>query len=98
MNAPWKPGTPGNRGRSTAEEANPSDREARSLLGKLGRETISALMNEIAAQSRGAAADNMSLLSGLISNAQDNLAKFYRMVAENGALTWLKNQLAPTSG
>ncbi|HHQ4802284.1 TPA: hypothetical protein ACSP27_000792 [Aeromonas veronii] len=36
----------------------------------------------------------MSLLSGLISNAQDNLAKFYRMVAENGALAWLKNQLA----
>ncbi|WP_421261218.1 tape measure protein [Aeromonas jandaei] len=64
------------------------------VTGKLGRETISALMNEIATQSRGAAADNMSLLSGLISNAQDNLAKFYRMVAESGALAWLKNQLA----
>ena len=36
----------------------------------------------------------MNLLSGLISNARDNLAKFYRMVAENGALNWLKNQLA----
>ncbi len=33
-------------------------------------------MNEIAAQSSGAAAANMSLLSGLISNARDNLAKF----------------------
>lgn len=30
-------GTPGNRGRTPDEEANPSDREARSLLGKLGR-------------------------------------------------------------
>lgn len=30
-------GTPGNRGRAPAEDANPSDREARSLLGKLGR-------------------------------------------------------------
>lgn len=36
----------------------------------------------------------MSLLSGLISNAKDNLEKFYRMVAENGSLTWLKTQLA----
>ena len=30
-------GTPGNRGRTPAEDANPTDREARSLLGKLGR-------------------------------------------------------------
>ncbi|QXC33689.1 tape measure protein [Aeromonas sp. FDAARGOS 1407] len=65
-----------------------------SETGQLGRDTIAALMNEIAAQSAGAAADNMSLLSGLISNAQDNLAKFYRMVAESGALAWLKDQLA----
>ncbi|MGY3852422.1 tape measure protein, partial [Aeromonas aquatilis] len=73
---------------------NTAELQKLSEAGKLGRETISALMNEIAAQSRGAAADNMSLLSRLISNAQDNLAKFYRMVAENGALAWLKNQLA----
>lgn len=73
---------------------NTAELQKLSEAGKLGRETISALMSEIAAQSRGAAADNMSLLSGLISNAQDNLAKFYRMVAENGALAWLKNQLA----
>ncbi|HDX9008791.1 tape measure protein [Aeromonas dhakensis] len=73
---------------------NTAELQKLSEAGKLGREIISALMNEIATQSRGAAADNMSLLSGLISNAQDNLAKFYRMVAENGALAWLKNQLA----
>ncbi|WP_236662050.1 tape measure protein [Aeromonas jandaei] len=73
---------------------NTAELQKLSEAGKLGRETISALMNEIAAQSRGAAADNMSLLSGLISNAQDNLAKFYRMVAESGALAWLKSQLA----
>lgn len=73
---------------------NTAELQKLSEAGKLGRETISALMNEIATQSTGAAADNMSLLSGLISNAQDNLAKFYRMVAENGALAWLKNQLA----
>jgi tape measure domain-containing protein len=72
---------------------NTAELQKLSEAGKLGRDTIQALMNEIAAQSSGAAANNMSLLSGLISNAQDNLAKFYRMVAENGALTWLKNQL-----
>ncbi|CAD7506855.1 tape measure protein [Aeromonas dhakensis] len=73
---------------------NTAELQKLSEAGKLGRDTIAALMNEIAAQSGGAAAANMSLLSGLVSNAQDNLAKFYRMVAENGALTWLKNQLA----
>ncbi|WP_323921622.1 tape measure protein [Aeromonas caviae] len=73
---------------------NTAELQKLSEAGKLGRDTIQALMNEIAAQSSGAAANNMGLLSGLVSNAQDNLAKFYRMVAENGALTWLKNQLA----
>ncbi|HHB1156320.1 TPA: tape measure protein [Vibrio cholerae] len=73
---------------------NTAELQKLSEAGKLGRDTIQALMNEIAAQSSGAAAANMGLLSGLISNAQDNLETFYRMVAESGALTWLKNQLA----
>lgn len=72
---------------------NTAELQKLSEAGKLGRDTIAALMNEIAAQSSGAARDNMSLLSGLISNAQDNLAKFYRLVSESGALDWLKNQL-----
>lgn len=73
---------------------NTAELQKLSEAGKLGRDTIAALMNEIAAQSSGAARDNMSLLSGLISNAQDNLAKFYRLVGESGALDWLKGQLA----
>ncbi|MFM1692780.1 tape measure protein [Aeromonas salmonicida] len=73
---------------------NTAELQKLSEAGKLGRDTIAALMNEIAAQSSGAARDNMSLLSGLISNAQDNLAKFYRLVSESGALDWLKGQLA----
>lgn len=73
---------------------NTAELQKLSEAGKLGRDTIQALMNEIAAQSSGAAAANMSLLSGLISNAQDNLETFYRMVADSGALTWLQNQLA----
>ncbi|MGL5814906.1 MAG: tape measure protein [Aeromonas sp.] len=73
---------------------NTAELQKLSEAGKLGRDTIQGLMNEIAAQSGGAAANNMGLLSGLISNAQDNLAKFYRMVSESGALDWLKRQLA----
>lgn len=73
---------------------NTAELEKLSSAGELGRDTIKALMEEIGKQSAGAAADNMSLLSGLISNAKDNLEKFYRMVAENGALDWLKGQLA----
>ncbi len=73
---------------------NTTELEKLSSAGALGRDTIKALMEEIGKQSAGAAADNMSLLSGLISNAKDNLEKFYRMVAENGALDWLKQQLA----
>ncbi|MGN5221738.1 tape measure protein [Aeromonas veronii] len=73
---------------------NTAELQKLSEAGLLGRDTIQALMNEIAAQSSGAAAANMGLLSGLISNAQDNLETFYRMVASSGALDWLKNQLA----
>lgn len=73
---------------------NTAELQKLSEAGELGRDTISALMNEIAAQSGGAAAANMSLLSGQISNAQDNLETFYRMVAGSGALDWLKSQLA----
>lgn len=73
---------------------NTAELQKLSEAGKLGRDTIQALMQEIGKQSAGAAADNMSLLSGLISNASDNLEKFYRMVAANGSLAWLKAQLA----
>ena len=75
-------------GKNTAELQKLSEQ------GQLGRDTIKALMSEIAAQSSGAAAANMGTLSGLISNAQDNLEKFYRMVANSGAMDWLKGQLA----
>lgn len=62
--------------------------------GELGRDTIKALMDEMGAQSTGAAATGMSQLSGLISNAKDNIADFYNQVATSGSLDWLKGQLA----
>lgn len=62
--------------------------------GALGRDVIKQLMDEMAKGASGAAAANMSTLSGLISNATDNLDAFYRMVANSGSLDWLKNQIA----
>lgn len=61
--------------------------------GKLGRDVIQKLMEQIAKDAKGAAADNMGTLSGLISNAKDNLTQFYNQIAESGALDWLKEQL-----
>lgn len=61
--------------------------------GKLGRDVIKALMDEMGEQSKGSAATGMTQLSGLISNAKDNLAAFYREVANSGSLDWLKQQI-----
>jgi len=72
---------------------NTAELQQLSTAGELGRDTIKALMDEMAAQNQGAAAANMSLLSGLISNARDNLSQFYNMVSQSGALDWLKAQL-----
>ncbi|UCX05424.1 tape measure protein [Shewanella glacialimarina] len=61
--------------------------------GKLSRDVIKALMDEMAKGAAGAAAANMALLSGLISNAKDNLSAFYAEVSNAGAMDWLKGQL-----
>ena len=72
---------------------NTAELQKLSSAGELGRDAIKALMDEMGRSSQGAAVANMSTMSGLISNARDNLEKFYRLVAENGALDWLKQQL-----
>lgn len=72
---------------------NTQELEALSSKGALGRDVIKQLMDEIAKGSSGAAAANMGTLSGLISNAKDNIDAFYRMVANSGSLDWLKQQL-----
>lgn len=73
-------------GKNTAELQKMSEQ------GKLGRDVIKALMDEMAAGASGAAAANMSLLSGLISNARDNLNSFYADISNAGAMDWLKEQ------
>ena len=73
---------------------NTQELQKLSEQGKLGRDVIRDLMEEIGRQAKGSAAANMTLLSGLISNAKDNLAQFYNLVSSSGAMDWLKDQLA----
>ncbi|MDK1288491.1 tape measure protein [Pseudoalteromonas umbrosa] len=61
--------------------------------GKLGRDVIKGLIDEMGRASAGSAAAQMSLFSGQVSNARDNLEQFYNMVAQSGAMDWLKGQL-----
>lgn len=78
---------------ATVTGKNTLELQKLSSEGKLGRDVIKALMEEMGTQSKGAAATGMTQLSGLISNAKDNLADFYNQVATSGALDWLKGQL-----
>ena len=62
--------------------------------GKLGTDVVKGLIAEIGKSSQGAAADNMSLLSGLVSNMADRWTEFKNAVAESGWLDYIKVQLA----
>lgn len=72
---------------------NTQELQKLSEQGKIGRDVIKQLIDEMGRSAEGAAAANMSLLSGLISNAKDNLAQFYDLIATSGAMDWLKGQL-----
>jgi tape measure domain-containing protein len=73
---------------------NTEELQQLSSQGQLGRDVIKALLDEMGRANQGAAASGMSQLSGLISNAKDNIVEFYREVASGGVLDWLKEQLA----
>ena len=64
-----------------------------STAGKLGQETIKLLMDEIGKSASGAAAENMSLLSGYVSNLKDSWKNFLDEIAQSGALEYAKAQL-----
>ena len=65
-----------------------------SSAGKLGRDTMKLLIEEIGRSSAGAAADNMSLLSGLMANMSDRWTEFKDAVAKAGWLDYVKAQLS----
>ncbi|WP_256874240.1 tape measure protein [Pseudomonas aeruginosa] len=61
--------------------------------GKLGRDVIKALVDEMGRSSEGAAAKAMSTLTGLVSNLGDTAADFLNRIANAGALDHVKNKL-----
>ncbi|WP_263080682.1 tape measure protein [Endozoicomonas sp. Mp262] len=68
-----------------------------STAGKLGQETIKLLIDEIGKSASGAAAENMSLLSGYVSNLKDSWQNFLDEIAQSGALDYAKAQLKAIS-
>lgn len=74
-------------GKTTAEIQKMSE------AGLLGRDAIKAMIDEMGKQSAGAAAQNMSLLSGYISNLTDEWQLFLNEIAQSGALDYAKDQL-----
>ena len=65
-----------------------------SSAGKLGRDVMRDLIAEIGKSSEGAAAKNMSLLSGYVSNLKDSWSFFLDEIANSGALDYAKETLA----
>ncbi|MDG9926115.1 MULTISPECIES: tape measure protein [unclassified Pseudomonas] len=61
--------------------------------GKLGRDVIAGLIEEMGRSAEGAAADNMSTLTGLVSNLSDTWSDFLNRIAKSGALDYAKEQL-----
>lgn len=72
---------------------NTAELQKMSEAGQLGKDTIKALIDEMGKQSTGAAAQNMSLLSGYISNLKDEWSLFLNEIAQSGALDYAKGQL-----
>ena len=64
-----------------------------SETGKLGRDVIRALINEIARGADGAAAKNMTLLTGYVSNLKDEWSYFLDAIGDSGVLDYAKAQM-----
>ena len=62
--------------------------------GKLGRDVIAALLNEIGKSAEGQAARGLSTLSGLVTQAKNAFANFLQEVSDAGVLDYFKGQLS----
>ncbi|WP_202969983.1 hypothetical protein, partial [Endozoicomonas atrinae] len=58
--------------------------------GKLGTDVIKKLMEEMGSRAIGAAADNMELYSGLLSNLIDRWTLFKKAIADAGWSTYVR--------
>ncbi|MBO9496994.1 tape measure protein, partial [Thalassotalea sp. G20_0] len=65
-----------------------------SSAGLIGRDVMRELILEIGKSSEGAAAKNMSLLSGYVSNLKDSWQQFQDEVAKSGVLDYARESLA----
>ncbi|EPG7298518.1 TPA: tape measure protein [Klebsiella pneumoniae] len=63
--------------------------------GKLGVDAIRLAFKQMAVESKGASAQAMSGINGMISNASDNWSDFQRRLMDAGVTEELKAQLAP---
>jgi tape measure domain-containing protein len=61
--------------------------------GRLGRDVIKSLIEEIGKSAEGAAAEGMNTLTGKVSNLKDAWADFQDRVANSGALDFAKKKL-----
>lgn len=61
--------------------------------GRLGRDVIKALVDEIGKSADGAAAEGMNTLTGKVSNLKDVWSDFQDRVADSGALDFAKRKL-----
>lgn len=64
-----------------------------SQQGRIGREEIRLLIEEIGKSSTGAAAAQMATWNGLISNLKDSWMFFLNNIAQSGALDYFKQQI-----
>jgi phage tail tape-measure protein len=66
----------------------------RAFKSKLGRDVIAALVKEIGASAKGAAAQNLGTFSGLITQIKDRWEQFLQSIADAGVLDYAKNALS----
>lgn len=61
--------------------------------GRLGKDVIKALIDEMGRANAGASATLMDTYAGAVSNAKDATAEFFDMIAKSGVLDYLKTQI-----
>lgn len=74
-------------GRNAAEVRKLSE------AGKIGRDVMRELIDEIGRSAEGQSQQGMQTMTGLISNLRDNITRFYVQISNSGAMDVLKEQL-----
>lgn len=78
---------------ATVTGKNVSELRKLSEQGKLGKDVIKDLMDQLGRDSMGAAAANMKIYSGLISNLKDRWTLFKKEIADSGWMAYVTAML-----